>query len=58
MKEKVKYTQRSVRIPKELYEQAKEIAEKDSRSFNNLVVLAIKEYINNNVEIRNTLSRK
>lgn len=45
MKEKVKYIQRSVRIPKELYEQAKEIAEKDSRSFNNLVVLAIKEYL-------------
>lgn len=58
MKEKIKYTQRSVRIPKELYEQAKEVAKKDSRSFNNFVALAIKEYINNNVEIRNTLSGK
>ena len=57
MKEKIKYIQRSVRIPKDLYEQTKEVAKKDSRSFNNFVALAIKEYINN-VEIRNTLSGK
>lgn len=45
MRIKTEYIQRSIRIPKNLYEKAKEEAKKDSRSFNNFVALALKEYM-------------
>lgn len=40
-------TRTLITIPKELKKQLEEIAKKDNRSFNNLVVKILKDYVNN-----------
>ena len=40
-------TRTLITIPKELKKQLEEIAKQDNRSFNNLVVKILKDYVNN-----------
>ena len=42
-----KNTRTLITIPKELKKQLEEIAKKDNRSFNNLVVKILKDYVGN-----------
>lgn len=40
-------TRTLITIPKELKKQLEEIAKQDNRSFNNLVIKILKDYVNN-----------